>query len=82
MQVLLKKTSVSGLKITQSVETYIAAHPIAGTEFSGPEAALCHNLYENKTNIICEVEETAFKLQEKAFKLFADFRHAYKVHES
>lgn len=50
---------------------FLAAHPIAGTEFSGPEAAI-HNLYNNKTNIICEVEETAFKLQEKALKLFAD----------
>ena len=50
---------------------FLAAHPIAGTEFSGPDAAI-HNLYNNKTNIICEVEETAFKLQEKALKLFAD----------
>lgn len=50
---------------------FLAAHPIAGTEFSGPEAAI-HGLYNNKTNIICEVEETAFKLQEKALKLFAD----------
>ena len=50
---------------------YLAAHPIAGTEHSGPKAAI-NNLYKNKTNIICEVEETAFKLQEKALKLFSD----------
>ncbi|NNK40108.1 MAG: prephenate dehydrogenase [Winogradskyella sp.] len=50
---------------------YLAAHPIAGTEYSGPSAAL-KGLYKNKTNIICEVEETAFKLQEKALKLFSD----------
>lgn len=50
---------------------FLAAHPIAGTEFSGPDAAI-HGLYNNKTNIICEVEETAFKLQEKALKLFSD----------
>jgi prephenate dehydrogenase len=50
---------------------YLAAHPIAGTEFSGPSAAIA-NLYQNKTNIICEVEETAFKLQEKAIKLFVE----------
>ena len=48
---------------------FLAMHPIAGTEFSGPSAAI-HNLYKRKTNIICEVEETAFKLQEKALKLF------------
>ena len=50
---------------------FLATHPIAGTEFSGPMAAI-HGLYKGKTNIICEVEETAFKLQEKALKLFAD----------
>jgi prephenate dehydrogenase len=50
---------------------YLAVHPIAGTEHSGPSAAIL-GLYKNKTNIICEVEETAFKLQEKALKLFSD----------
>ncbi len=48
---------------------YLAAHPIAGTEFSGPSAAI-EGLYEGKTNIICEVEKTAFKLQERALELF------------
>ncbi len=48
---------------------YLAAHPIAGTEFSGPEAAIA-NLYRGKTNIICEVEKTAFKLQERAMEIF------------
>lgn len=48
---------------------FLAAHPIAGTEFSGPEAAIA-GLYKYKTNIICEVEKTAFKLQEKALELF------------
>ena len=48
---------------------FIATHPIAGTEFSGPSAAL-RNLFQGKTNIICEVEKTTFKLQEKALDLF------------
>lgn len=48
---------------------YLACHPIAGTEFSGPSAAI-ENLYEGKTNIICEVEKTAFKLQERALDVF------------
>ena len=50
---------------------FLATHPIAGTEFSGPKAAIT-NLFQNKTNIICEVEKTAFKLQEKALKVFSD----------
>jgi prephenate dehydrogenase len=48
---------------------FLATHPISGTEFSGPKAAFIE-LFQNKTNIICEVEKTAFKLQEKALKLF------------
>ena len=48
---------------------FLACHPIAGTENSGPSAAI-PNLYVGKTNIICEVEKTTFKLQEKALELF------------
>ncbi|MCG1036219.1 prephenate dehydrogenase [Polaribacter sargassicola] len=48
---------------------FLAAHPIAGTENSGPKAAIS-GLYVGKTNIICEVEKTTFKLQEKALDLF------------
>ncbi len=55
----------------QRRRNFLATHPIAGTEFTGPKAAL-KGLFKNKTNIICEVEKTAFKLQEKALKLFAD----------
>jgi len=50
---------------------FLAAHPIAGTEFSGPGAAFA-GLFKGKTLIVCEVEKTAFKLQEKALKLFTE----------
>ncbi len=52
---------------------YLACHPIAGTEFSGPSAAI-NGLYAGKTNIICEVEKTAFKLQERALELFQQMK--------
>ena len=48
---------------------FLACHPISGTEFSGPSAAI-NDLFRDKTNIICEVELTAFKLQEKALQVF------------
>ncbi len=48
---------------------FMATHPIAGTEFSGPKAAI-KGLFLGKTNIICEVEKTTFKLQERAMDLF------------
>ena len=48
---------------------YLACHPIAGTEYTGPAAAV-DRLFEGKVNIICEVEETAFKIQERALEVF------------
>ena len=48
---------------------FLATHPIAGTEFSGPIAAV-PNLFKDKTNILCEIEKTTFKLQEKGLALF------------
>lgn len=48
---------------------FLATHPIAGTEFSGPSAAI-EKLYNGNTMIICEVEKTDVLLQEKALKLF------------
>ena len=48
---------------------FMATHPIAGTEFSGPSAAI-KDLFQDKTNIICEVEKTTFKLQERGMGLF------------
>jgi prephenate dehydrogenase len=48
---------------------FLAMHPIAGTEYSGPSAAIS-GLFVGKTNIVCEVEKTTFKLQEKALELF------------
>ncbi len=57
------------IKTHKNRRNFLATHPIAGTEFSGPQAAI-ENLFKNKTMIICEVEKTAFKLQERALKLF------------
>ena len=48
---------------------FLATHPIAGTEFSGPSAAI-HGLFKNKTNIICEVEKTLPVLGELVLTLF------------
>jgi prephenate dehydrogenase len=37
---------------------YVAAHPMAGTEFSGPEAAI-PDLFEGKYTVLCDVELSA-----------------------
>ncbi len=64
-----KATLCRSLENHPKRRNFLACHPIAGTEFSGPSAAI-DGLYQGKTNIICEVEKTAFKLQEKALDLF------------
>ncbi len=62
-------------KLCAQVEThsnracYLAAHPIAGTEFSGPNAALA-NLFRGKANIICEIDKTGQAQKELALDIF------------
>ncbi|MDA0327224.1 MAG: prephenate dehydrogenase [Bacteroidetes bacterium] len=48
---------------------FLASHPIAGTEFSGPKAAHL-GLFKNKTNIVCDVEKTDSKRSEEVINLF------------
>ena len=48
---------------------FLATHPIAGTEFSGPQAAFAQ-LFSDKTLIISEIEKTCFQLQRLAVDLF------------
>lgn len=48
---------------------FVAAHPLAGTEFSGPAAAI-KGLFQNKKNIICESEKSAPDALATALRLF------------
>lgn len=52
---------------------FVAAHPIAGTENSGPTAAFS-GLFQNKTNIICEKEKSSAYALTVAEKIFAALR--------
>lgn len=36
---------------------FVATHPMAGTEFSGPEAAV-PNLYDHKCTVLCDVDDS------------------------
>lgn len=49
---------------------FVAAHPIAGTENSGPSAALA-GLFKNKTNIICERDKSSAQALAVAAGLFS-----------
>lgn len=48
---------------------YLAGHPIAGTEYSGPKAAFAE-LLDGKVMILCEMDKTDLHLKEKAYQLF------------
>ncbi|SMD46268.1 prephenate dehydrogenase [Aquiflexum balticum DSM 16537] len=49
-------------------EQYLAGHPIAGTEYSGPKAAQ-ENLLDKKVFIICEMEKTNIHLKGMAYEI-------------
>lgn len=48
---------------------FVAAHPLAGTEFSGPDAAL-KGLFVDAKNIICERERSSDEAMQTALKVF------------
>jgi prephenate dehydrogenase len=48
---------------------FVAAHPLAGTENSGPDAAFS-GLFKQKTNIICEQDKSSAKALLVADKVF------------
>lgn len=48
---------------------FVAAHPLAGTEYSGPEAAL-KGLFQDAKNIICEREKSSENSLKVALQVF------------
>ena len=57
------------VKLHSKRNQFLATHPIAGTEFSGPSAAN-ENLYKGKAQILCEVNKTRPDLLEWAVQWF------------
>ena len=47
---------------------FVAAHPMAGTEYSGPQAAL-YDLFDGKVMALCEVEKSNWKLLDRALDI-------------
>ena len=54
-------------------KNFVAVHPISGTEFSGPEAAI-YNLFTNKVTIICEQKLSSKKMISRVVALFEDIK--------
>ena len=57
------------VKLHSKRNQFLATHPIAGTEFSGPSAAN-ENLFKGKAQILCEVNKTRPDLLEWAVQWF------------
>ena len=47
----------------------VASHPMAGTEYSGPSAAI-NDLYTNKVMVVCDIEESGEIQQTLALNIF------------
>ena len=52
-------------------KNFIAAHPMTGTEKSGPKAAI-DDLYEGKTVVFCDLEDNGNLHVNKAFRIFQE----------
>ena len=72
-----KKPICDLLNSNQNRRKFLAAHPIAGTEFSGPMSA-DSSLFDNKTIILCETEKTENRLLNIAKDLFLNIGMSIK----
>ena len=47
----------------------VASHPMAGTEYSGPQAAIA-DLYKNKVMVVCNIEDSGDIQRKRAIDIF------------
>jgi len=64
-----KKAVCESLKMHPKRRNFVALHPISGTEFSGPDAAI-YNLFTDKVNIICEQNLSSKEMIDRTVLLF------------
>ena len=64
-----KKSICQIVKDHPNRQNFLATHPIAGTEFSGPVAAH-EGLFEGKNIIICDKDKTDKSILERGLKIF------------
>ena len=65
----------------QNRKNYLAAHPIAGTEFSGPNSAK-KDLFNDKVMILCDTEKTDLNLLLDAKKIIKSLGMSIKTMNS
>jgi len=57
------------IKYHKNRKQYVASHPMAGTEYSGPWAAMS-GLFDGKSAILCDTEESDIKAVAKVKRLY------------
>ncbi len=82
-----KKALLATVKSHPKRGRYVATHPMAGTEFSGPEAAI-PNLFDHKCTVFCDIEDSDTDAIDIAKLLYASIpmtityldAHAHDIH--
>ena len=68
-----KKAVCDAIRTHKKRKNFVAVHPISGTEFSGPEAAI-YDLFTNKVNIICEKDLSNPEMIKRAVGIFENLQ--------
>jgi prephenate dehydrogenase len=66
-----KSPVIDAVKNHPNRKNFVATHPMAGTEFSGPEAAIRH-LFDGKMCVLCDVQDSKPELVEIIKKMYAE----------
>lgn len=66
-----KKAVIDAVKNHPNRRNFVATHPMAGTEFSGPEAAI-RNLFDHKNCVLCDIEDSKPELVELIKKMYVE----------
>ncbi|MBP6385249.1 MAG: prephenate dehydrogenase [Pseudarcicella sp.] len=67
-----KKNVIDSIAQHPKRNQFVASHPMAGTEFSGPEAAL-EDLFVNKVCVICDPEKSNTAMLETVKNMFQQY---------
>ncbi|MCU0239785.1 MAG: prephenate dehydrogenase/arogenate dehydrogenase family protein, partial [Pyrinomonadaceae bacterium] len=76
-----KGVIIDAVKNSPNRNRYVASHPMAGTEFSGPTAAIS-DLFKDKICIFCDVENSDIDAVETVEKLYKSIGMDIKLMES
>jgi prephenate dehydrogenase len=66
-----KSLVINAVKNHPNRANFVATHPMAGTEFSGPEAAIRH-LFDGKMCVLCDVQDSKSELVEIITRMYED----------